>query len=255
MAGALPSTVAAILEKAAVDNGFDLELPAEGPWLGFGSTSAPMRLWLTRVEHDRAVAAMSSLDVGRSLGEFGVEVATPRPAGAAVALQVADVTALHRLLRRAWQLARTLPDEPLIAFRKQTDVLPRITEAERLVIQRVGQALYRDRLIEYWQGRCAMTGLSVPPLLRASHIKPWAACDDDAERLDVFNGLLLAPHLDAAFDCGLISVDDDGRVAISPSLDESARRLIGLTDPLRVDRLRAQHRSYLPWHREKIFRR
>jgi len=50
-----------------------------------------------------------------------------------------------------------------------------------------------------------VTGLAMSKLLRASHIKPWAACAADAERLDVYNGLLLAPHLDALFDAGLIS--------------------------------------------------
>ena len=34
------------LEKAAVDNGFDQELPRQGDWLGFSSTQCPLRLWL-----------------------------------------------------------------------------------------------------------------------------------------------------------------------------------------------------------------
>lgn len=171
------------------------------------------------------------------------------------ARSVPDAASLHRLLRRAWQLARTLPDEPLIAFRKQTDALPRTTEAERLVIQRVGQNLYRERLLEYWQGRCAITGLAVPSLLRASHIKPWAACATDAERLDVFNGLLLAPHLDAAFDCGYLTVEDGGGVTISGLLDARSRELLGLDRSLQVGRLTPAHRAYLPWHRDRVFQR
>jgi hypothetical protein len=104
--------------------------------------------------------------------------------------------------------------------------LPRSTEAERLVVQRAGQGVFRGGLLEYWDGRCAVTGLAVPELLRASHIKPWADCASDAERLDVFNGLLLAPHLDAAFDCGFITVADDGAVVVSSGLGETARRLL-----------------------------
>jgi putative restriction endonuclease len=103
----------------------------------------------------------------------------------------------------------------LHTFEKQTATLPRSTEAERVVVQRVGQGIFRAGLLEYWEGRCAITGLAVPALLKASHIKPWADCASDAERLDVFNGLLLAPHLDAAFDCGLITVADDGAVVVS----------------------------------------
>jgi putative restriction endonuclease len=41
-------------------------------------------------------------------------------------------------------------------------------------------------------------------------MKPWADCASDAERLDPFNGLLLAVHWDAVFDCGLVTFADDG---------------------------------------------
>ncbi|MDE0435994.1 MAG: hypothetical protein OXH92_18495 [Bryobacterales bacterium] len=35
-----------------------------------------------------------------------------------------------------------------------------------------------------------------------SHIKLWVDYKTNADLLGVFNGLLLAPHLDAAFDAG-----------------------------------------------------
>jgi hypothetical protein len=50
--------------------------------------------------------------------------------------------------------------------------LPKGTEAERLIIQRVGQDIFRDRLMTYWQGRCRLAGITDPELLRASHIIP-----------------------------------------------------------------------------------
>jgi putative restriction endonuclease len=107
--------------------------------------------------------------------------------------------------------------------------------------------------MDYWEGGCAITGLEVPELLRASHIKPWSDCPTDAERLDVFNGILLAPHLDAAFDRGLISLADDGAVIVSPLLDIPARKILGLTAPLRSRRLSAGHLKYLIWHRKYVF--
>jgi predicted restriction endonuclease len=118
-----------------------------------------------------------------------------------------------------------------------------------LVVQRVGQDVFRAGLLDYWDGRCAVTGLAVPDLLRASHIKPWADCATDAERLDVFNGLLLAPHLDAAFDRGFITVADNGQVIVSPRLCDDDRKLLALDIPLRIDGLAPGHRSYLAWHR------
>jgi hypothetical protein len=130
---------------------------------------------------------------------------------------------------------------------------PTTTEAERLAVQRVGQDVFRAGLTKYWHGRCAVTGLAVPELLRASHIKPWAACETDGERLDLCNGLLLAAHLDAAFDAGLMTIEDNGRVVVSERLNAVARALLGLERPVEVMRLTDGHRRYLAWHREKVF--
>ena len=131
--------------------------------------------------------------------------------------------------------------------------LPKATEAERLVVQRVGQGIFRNGLLDYWEGRCAVTGLAEASLLRASHIKPWAACDSDAERLDVFNGLLLAPHLDAAFDHGYIAFTDDRSMRVSLVLREQDAQALGLDRSWRLRSLGEEHLRYLRWHRERVF--
>ena len=46
MAAFLPTAIASRLEKAAVDNGFDGELPAVGDWLAFASTQCPLSICL-----------------------------------------------------------------------------------------------------------------------------------------------------------------------------------------------------------------
>ncbi len=181
-------------------------------------------------------------------------MAAPNPRSAFAGRAVPDVPALHRLLKRAFQLSKTLPNELLHTFEKQIAMLPRTTEVERLVVERVGQNLFREGLLELWEGRCAVTGLAVPALLRASHIKPWADCETDAERLDVYNGILLAPHLDAAFDRGFITVGDNGAIVVSDVLDAEALATLGLDRPLRVRGLADGHRTYLPWHRDRVFR-
>jgi hypothetical protein len=194
------------LEKAATDNGFDLDLGRTADWLLFGSSQTSMRVWLTAVDESLVVVATSRADVLDALEAPAVAFTTQLPTGAAGARSVGEILALHRLLRRVFQLSRTLPDELLHVFEGETANLPRSTEAERLVVQRIGQDIFRRGLLEYWDGRCAITGLAVPDLLRAGHIKPWGDCERDAERLDVFNGLLLGPHLDAAFDAGFITI-------------------------------------------------
>ncbi len=239
------------LEKVAVDNGFDRELPRQTVWLGFASTQTTLQLWLTATDDMQCMAALSQLHVDKGLDEFGRPVDAMLPDGALAARAVASMADLHRLVRRAFQLSRTLPDALLHRFEYLTVALPRATEVERLVLQRIGQDLFRDGLIDYWEGRCAMSGLTVVGLLRASHIKPWGACATDAERLDVFNGLLLAPHLDAAFDQGFITVADNGSVVVAGCLDSNAREILGLRTPLRV-RVVERHLPYLQYHRDNI---
>jgi hypothetical protein len=133
-------------------------------------------------------------------------------------------------------------------FRAQTANLPRATEAERLVIQRIGQDVFRDALMDYWGGPCPMTGITEPALLRASHIVPWAECTDE-QRLDVHNGLLLSALWDAAFDRGLISFADDGTVLAGPDLSETSRGALGIVVAPRLAGLSAAHRANLARHR------
>ena len=133
-------------------------------------------------------------------------------------------------------------------------MMPKSTEAERWVVQRIGQNLFRSALLDYWQGHCCVTGLSIPELLRASHIKPWACCDSDEERLDVFNGLLLAPHLDALFDGGWITFTSTGTISIAESLPSVALELLGVSSDSRVQGLKPEHSLYLEFHRQRVFR-
>lgn len=255
MTTALSPILVSRLEKAATDNGFDQVLAPGGDWLVVASTQCPLRVWLGAFSDAVLLVAFSQQNVARALGEYGTPMTAPMPKGAAGGRTVPDVPALHRLLRRAFQLSKALPNELLHTFEKQVAALPKTTEAERLVVQRVGQNLFREGLMDLWEARCAATGLAVPALLRASHIKPWADCETDAERLDVYNGILLAPHLDAAFDLGFITVADDGAIGVSHALDADARAILGLDQPLRVRSLADGHRAYLPWHRARVFQK
>lgn len=255
MSLALSAIARTRLDKAAHDNGFDRPGGADGAWLVYDSSHAPGRLWLTEWAGSRPIAAFSHPGVVGALTDLGVAVSHPVPPDAVGARSVPDYAQLHALLGRAMRLARSLPDALWATYAAKTAHLPQTTEAERLVVQRVGQDLFRGGLLDLWGGRCAISGLAVPALLRASHAKPWKDCATDQERLDAHNGLLLAAHLDAAFDAGLITVADDGAVRVSGALDDTARTVLGLDQPRRVRGLVAGHRPYLAWHRERVFER
>lgn len=166
---------------------------------------------------------------------------------------VSDVQQLYAVLQHASAVARTMPNRIADQFRSKTQGLPRSTEAERLVVQRVGQNLFRNVLLDFWRESCCVTGLAVPSLLRASHVKPWAKCTCDDERLDVFNGLLLAPHIDALFDGGWISFSDHGGVLVSKELSNAARVQLGVSSEWSIQGLTPAHAEFLAHHREVEF--
>ena len=89
-----------------------------------------------------------------------------------------------------------------------------ITEVKRTVSQRIGQLQFRNKVIKL-EGACPITGVASPAFLRASHIKPWRACETAEERLDPQNGLALAPHIDQLFDQGYITFDLSGSLKFS----------------------------------------
>ena len=127
------------------------------------------------------------------------------------------------------------------------------TEREGLVKQRIGQDVFRDALMKFWNGRCAITGLDLAALLRASHAKSWASCENDMERLDPFNGFLLAPNLDALFDRFLLSFEDDGSLLFAPAVTREVLAALCLgEDSLRLSRIDSRHLPYLKWHRERM---
>jgi hypothetical protein len=126
------------------------------------------------------------------------------------------------------------------------------TTRKQIVDSRLGQGWFRAELVAYWKA-CAVTGCALPDVLRASHIKPWRV-SNNAERLDPFNGLLLVPNLDCLFDRGLITFADDGRMLVASVLGEEARKLLGISDDMRLNRIDPRHRDYLAFHRTSVFR-
>lgn len=241
---------AILLTKLAVDAGFDVELGADGEWLKFGLPGRKLVAWL-KADALGAVVALSRADVLQELIE-GAPWQGSRPAGAAGARTVRKANDVVALLARARILERTLPHALLEEYQAAVARIDR-TEADAMVKQRRGQELFRRGLMDYWQGRCAITGIEAPELLRASHAKPWKDCSD-AERLDVHNGLLLLAHLDAAFDQGLITVSESGQVASSRLLSESVREVLGLLQSRTVRGLGSAHQVYFDWHRRHVFR-
>jgi hypothetical protein len=231
--------------KAAADNGYRLIRESPGAWLRFASTTAPDDVFIAHSLSGPWLLSVQHSGVAR-------EFRTSALPGPGVSTQVfPNLTELHRAIARTYQLSVSLPQLPLQSFEEQTAALPRETEAERVVIARVGQDIFRQALMEYWNGTCPLTGITDPALLRASHIVPWAECENDALRLNVYNGLLLSSLWDDTFDAGLVSFTANGTPIVSPSLSGRATSALRLDDAPVLHGLTPQHEELLRRHRER----
>jgi HNH endonuclease len=235
-------------EKAAWQNGYRRKIGETEGWAAFGSTTAHGTVylaavgnrgpWFLALDHAGVIEALNlpSVDMpGSGLGRYVFD--TPG--------------ALYAVLSRVYRLAASLPNAPLREFQAKVKDLPKTTEAERLVVQRIGQDIFRTALDNYWEGACAVTGITDRAMLRASHIKRWADCDTDAERLDAHNGFLLAAHFDAAFDAALITFSQNGEIKYSSELTEAAKAILLKSEPPKIN-LTDGHRHYLENHQVRF---
>ena len=83
------------------------------------------------------------------------------------------------------------------------------------IVRRQGQASFRKKLLEAYQGRCAITECSVSSVLDAAHIQPYMGPHTNHPS----NGLLVRTDLHALLDGGLLAIHPvDRRVVLAPSL-------------------------------------
>jgi len=237
------------LGKAAFEHGFRIPQATDSGWLSFTSTTAPGTLWLA------GASEQGPWYFAISHEGAATEIVYPRAAFAfpkAVATyQCQSLEALYTAIARVYQLSMSLPSVPLAEFDDETRNMPCTTEAERTVIARIGQDIFRRALLEYWNGRCPLTGITDTALLRASHIVAWSDCESDAQRLDVHNGILLSALWDAAFDSGLISFDDEGYVIVSPRLSSEAHVILNVPNRPQLSLLSPVLRGNLRSHRRR----
>ena len=127
-------------------------------------------------------------------------------------------------------------------------------DLERIQVtkSRRGQGTFKSnvRLVE---NHCRITGVTNIKHLRASHIKPWAASNNE-EKLDGFNGLLLSPHVDHLFDRGFISFKNSGSLLVSGKLNPTVLERWSISPNQNVGDFRESQQTYLEYHRDVIFK-
>jgi hypothetical protein len=109
------------------------------------------------------IVATSLPHVARAFAEEGHAphsvAALPASAISTFLMEAPD---LHAAVRRLFELSRSLPSAPLDRFLEKSRSLPKTIDVEPLVVQCIGQDIFREALIDFWSSRCAVTGLDQP---------------------------------------------------------------------------------------------
>jgi putative restriction endonuclease len=256
-----------LIEKAGYDNGFEIVQKSDPSVVSLCSSLHPVKVDITIGSHEGAYAlqfsdTLSLLELKRGLNnELFLNGR----------IEAWNRELLGVVLKRAAELGIALPDGPIRLYNERLDTyldknpeehlnfngieksMFRGTEREQLVKQRIGQDIFREALFKYWKNCCAITSFDIPEMLRASHIKPWADCDNDSDRLNIYNGFLLSANYDALFDKGLITFDDKGIIIYSNRLSKSQIIEIGGDRYKSLRWIDERHLSFLEWHRNHVF--
>lgn len=132
----------------------------------------------------------------------------------------------------------TLPDE---SYR---DMRVRIL---REALVREGQPAFRKRLMIAYGGHCAVTGCSIPELLEAAHVRPYAG----GWHTEARHGLLLKTDIHILFDKGMLWIDPDYCVCLSPVLKNTEYSILeGKRLHLPASCSDWPLQEHLTWHRE-----
>lgn len=121
---------------------------------------------------------------------------------------------------------------------------------------------FRASVFASYENKCCITGLTIPTLLVASHIKPYSKCRTSSDRTDPHNGLLLNTLHDKAFDQGLITVTKDYTIRVSQKIkdyanDEFTKSCLADLEGQKI----ILPRNFMPsaecleYHNDEIFRR
>jgi putative restriction endonuclease len=129
-------------------------------------------------------------------------------------------------------------------------------------IRFVRGGLFKKLVPKVYDFTCAISGMKVISvdglsLVEACHIVPISVSGNDK----VTNGIALCPTLHTAFDRGMIAVDEQLRVRVSPALADALDSPYNLTQfngqPLRLPfgTVHYPKPEAFAWHREHVFRR
>ncbi len=116
------------------------------------------------------------------------------------------------------------------------------------------QREFKKGLLENNEHVCPICGFAFSKFLIASHIKPYALCDNTYDAINSYNGLLLCPNHDKLFESAKYMTIDSYTGEIH--LNEEARNSkdYGMLEGQKIDirLVQCERTHYLRWHNQRF---
>ncbi|SOD88944.1 HNH endonuclease [Spirosoma fluviale] len=161
------------------------------------------------------------------------------------------------------EIKREMLEETPIEYSDRIKRLKKRLNAETYEIEiHSRETFFRREVVKLYDDRCCITGVRVSApysfsMVDACHIVPFYKTFNNHPT----NGIALCPNLHRAFDKGVISIDDDYSVIVSPTFVENDASIYSLKALAGQKIELPRSKDYLPdvealeWHRKNTFKR
>ncbi len=165
--------------------------------------------------------------------------------------QISTIDSIARSLAdlKLAMLDDTIGDTPMSDYDKQ-QYLDTVVKTRNQSVQNQ----FRKGLFDNNEHVCPICGFSFEKFLIASHIRPYAKCEDTYDAINHYNGLLMCPNHDKLFeDAHYMTIDyKSGRIILSEEAKQS--KDYGCLEGHSIARsyVENERRHYLEWHNERF---
>lgn len=124
-------------------------------------------------------------------------------------------------------------------------------------IVRTVQSEFRNGLLKIIPHSCPICGFKYESFLIASHIKPYAKCDDTYDAMNPNNGLLMCPICDKLFEsANFMTIDyKDGKVIYDLNIEKEDDFRYLQNKSLPINFIDCERKHYLKWHNEEFYKK
>jgi putative restriction endonuclease len=163
-----------------------------------------------------------------------------------------------------YDIERTIEDQILNDTKEEyqslmNDNFHRLSEDEIEEERFIRGSIFKREIPKIYQNQCCISGMRIESstnaqMIDACHIIPFSSSNDDT----VSNGISLSPNLHRAYDRGLITINEDYIVRISPTIKEndspfSISQFAGRRIILPINNKDYPSPENLIWHKKEVF--